>query len=187
MRKLYCYVDESGQDSMGEFFIVAVVIADAEHDELIKQLEGIEQTSRKGRRKWVQTRNQSKLAYIQSVLNLPALKGKLSYTLYDNVVDYLPRTVLATARVITTYAIEEYKAVIFVDGLPKSQTRWFGRELRHLRIKTEKVRGVRKEEASALMRLADAVCGFVRAATAGQKGMKKLLEKATTKGYIRQV
>ncbi len=187
MRKLYCYVDESGQDSVGRLFIVSVVIAESERDKLVKQLEAVEFATGKGRRKWTQTRDKSKWAYIQGIFNIPELKNKLSYTLYYNVIDYLPRTILATAQAITTYVAGDYKAIVFIDGLPKSQTRWFGRELRHLRIKTEKVRGVRKEEASALMRLADAVCGFVRAAITGQKEMAELLERAKAKGYLRQI
>jgi len=32
--KLYCYVDETGQDTLGELFIVAVVVSDADRDNL---------------------------------------------------------------------------------------------------------------------------------------------------------
>jgi hypothetical protein len=78
-------------------------------------------------------------------------------------------------------------ATILVDGLPKSQTRWFGKELRKLQIRTRKVRGVRKEEADALIRLADALCGFTRAAISGRQEFIGLLEKAEREGYIRRL
>jgi hypothetical protein len=32
--KLYCYVDETGQDTLGKFFIVAIVVAGNQRDEL---------------------------------------------------------------------------------------------------------------------------------------------------------
>jgi len=127
------------------------------------------------------------MAYIRGILNIPVLKGKLNYAVYRHTTDFLPSTILTTARAITTHVEGDYKAVIFVDGLRKSQTQWFGKELRHLRIRTEKVRGVRKEESDALMRLADAIAGFVRAALSGQEEMGKLLEKAEAEGYIREL
>ena len=47
--------------------------------------------------------------------------------------------------------------------------------------------GWRKEGADALMRLADALCGFVRAALAGQAEMKRLLESGERKGYVKEL
>jgi hypothetical protein len=33
-QKFYCYVDETGQDTMGELFIVSVVVSSSQRDEL---------------------------------------------------------------------------------------------------------------------------------------------------------
>lgn len=55
-----------------------------------------------------------------------------------------------------------YKATIFVDGLSGSALPRFSRTLRDLHVQTKKIRGVRKDENSALIRLADAFCGLVR-------------------------
>jgi hypothetical protein len=115
------------------------------------------------------------------------LKGKLSYAVYHHTKDYLSRTVLATAQAITTYVRDEYKAVVCVDGLPKSQTQWFGAELRRLRVRTEKVIGVRDEANDTLMRLADTLAGFVRAAQEGEQEYASLLEKAEAAETIRQL
>jgi hypothetical protein len=62
-----------------------------------------------------------------------------------------------------------------------------GRRLRHLGVRTRKVRGVRKDESDALIRLADALCGFVRAAIEGQEVMKKLFEWGKKKGYLKEL
>lgn len=187
MQKLYCFVDETGQDTLGDFFLVAVVIAREERDHLRRQLEEIERATGKGRRKWVLTRDKSRVEYIRGILSLPALRGYLFYAFYRNATGYLTLTVRATARAITDCAEDEYKATVFVDGLPKSQTRWFGKALRELRIRTDKVRGVRKEQADALMRLADALCGFVRAGRTGLGEMAELLAHAKAEGYIKEV
>src|SRR5689334_8006427 len=44
MQKLYAYVDESGQDTEGERFYVAVVVIDEVRDELERQLLILEQS-----------------------------------------------------------------------------------------------------------------------------------------------
>jgi hypothetical protein len=49
------------------------------------------------------------------------------------------------------------------------------------------VRGVRKDENDALIRLADAVCGLVRAAMEGQDGMRKLYEKGKKLGWLKEL
>ena len=47
MKKLYCYVDESGQHTEGAYFLVSVVIVAEERDQLEVLLLKIEQVSRK--------------------------------------------------------------------------------------------------------------------------------------------
>ena len=187
MQKLYCYIDESGRHREEETFIVSVVITEEEREELRERLEEIEKDSGKGRVSWVGAKDKARVAYIKRVLATPAFKGKLNYATYHPSTEHLANTVLTTARAISIYVRGKYKATIFVDGLPKSQTRWFGSELRHLRIRTQKVRGIRKEEADALMRLADAVAGFARAAISGREELARLLEKAKKESYIKEL
>ena len=54
-QKLYCYVDETGQDTKGDLFLVALVVTGSERDELIREAERIEETSGKGLMKWRKT------------------------------------------------------------------------------------------------------------------------------------
>jgi len=48
MQKLYCYVDETGQDTKGRLFLVSVVIPGKERESIKEKLETIEKKSRKG-------------------------------------------------------------------------------------------------------------------------------------------
>ncbi|MBM4402212.1 MAG: hypothetical protein FJ044_03140 [Candidatus Cloacimonetes bacterium] len=187
MQRLFVYIDETGQDTLGELFLVSVIITQNDRDNIRKRLEEIECVTKKGRRKWLKTREKQKVAYIRRILKVSGLKGSIYYAEYHQTTDYLPCTVLTTARAITLYAKEKYKASVFVDGLPKTQTKWFGAELRHLRVRTEKVRGVRKESADVFMRLADAIAGFVRDAIFGNRSAADLLEKAKVGGFIREL
>jgi len=55
MQKLYCYVDESGQDTEGRLFLVSVLLTSSEREGLRGRLREIEQTSGKGTRKWTRS------------------------------------------------------------------------------------------------------------------------------------
>ena len=93
--KLYCYVDETGQDTLGEFFIVSVVVTDSGRDLLIEKLEAIERISGKGKVKWMKVRGHQRLAYIREVLSAPMFKGTLYFSRYRGTKSYMALTVLA--------------------------------------------------------------------------------------------
>jgi hypothetical protein len=52
-QKLYAYVDESGQDTFGELFVVATVLTADNHARVRQSLERLERASGKGLRKWI--------------------------------------------------------------------------------------------------------------------------------------
>ncbi|MBM3767670.1 MAG: hypothetical protein FJW32_19950 [Acidobacteria bacterium] len=115
-------------------------------------------------------------------------RGALYDSQFAGTKSYMALTVLSTAKAILTAYPVHPSVAVHVDGLPKSRLRWFGAELRHLSIRTSKVVGVRKDEADALIRLADAACGFVRAALSGHHpAMGTLFEKAKREGFFREV
>ncbi len=68
---------------------------------------------------------------------------------------------LSTARAILYQAPEQFSATVIVDGLNESEVWHFAHVLRSLRIPVRKVRGM-KDESNSLIRLADAIAGFVR-------------------------
>ncbi len=183
MQKFFCYVDETGQDTRGELFIVAVVIADQERDQLRQACEDIERDSRKGRRKWIKTKYGRRLAYIRQVLERPIFEEKLNFAVYRDVQDYPSSTVQTIARALSATAETDYRATILIDGLPRSLERMVGLQLRRLGIRAKKVRGL-KDENDALIRLADAVCGLVRGATEGQPAMRALFEQGIQTGVL---
>jgi len=53
MQKLYCYVDETGQDTKGRLFLVAVVVLVSDRENLRSKLRKAEQISGKGIKKWM--------------------------------------------------------------------------------------------------------------------------------------
>jgi NAD(P)-dependent dehydrogenase (short-subunit alcohol dehydrogenase family) len=70
-QKLYAYVDESGQDTEGRFFVVSVVLIGTDRDTVLARLEALEERSRKGRVKWRRARYAFRQAYIAGLLDMP--------------------------------------------------------------------------------------------------------------------
>ena len=167
---------------------MSIVVTDERREELAAALEEIEIRSGKGRAKWMKVRSQQRLAYMSAVCSSSLFRGALYYSQFAGTKSYMALTVLSTAKAILTACPVHPPVAVYVDGLPKSRLRWFGAELRHLSIRTSKVVGIRKEEADALIRLADAACGFVRAALSGHHPeMRLLFEKAKRDGFFREV
>ena len=163
------------------------MVAGEDRGRVIELCEAVERESGKGRVKWEKADYTKRLSYIRRVLQEPVFKGKLSFAVYRNSLDYLPLAVLTIARTIVACGQRAYKATVLIDGLPRAHERWVGSELRHLRIQVKKVRGVRKDENDALIRLADAVCGFVRAALEGQMEMSELFERGKRTGFLKEL
>ena len=182
--KLYCYVDETGQDTLGDLFIVAVVIAERDRDQVVELCERIERESGKGRVKWIRTDYPRRLEYLRCILKQPAFRRKLHFSTYRNSKDYLANTVSAIARSLGAFSPGTYEATVLIDALPRSLERKVGHELRLRQIRVRKVRGLRKDENDALIRLADAVCGLVRASGEGQEPMVAMLNKGKKEGAL---
>jgi hypothetical protein len=183
--KLFCYVDESGQDTKGQFFIVAVVI-DEQPDNLRVVIERIEQTSRKGLRKWFHTNRERRLAYIRQIIESDLLRDTISYAHYTDTKAYADLTVLTTAKAILEKAGPDYEATVFIDGLSKTDQRKVADGLRKLQVQVRKVRGL-ADEADALIRLADALAGFIRDCLEGDQELLPLYQQALARRVVREL
>src|SRR5689334_1424330 len=102
-RKLYCYVDETGQHTDGALFFVAVVIVGSDRDAVRRQLTEIEETSGKHIKKWVRSTRKQRLAYMRAVLNLPDFTRRLYYSKYEDSRAYVDLTILSTAKALNTH------------------------------------------------------------------------------------
>ena len=173
IKKLYCYVDETGQDTKGALFVVSVIIAQKDRDEIVKLLENIERETGKKRTKWQGTGKMIKRKYIETIFTRAAFKGKIFYSLFKDVMSFRELTVITIASAINATTTESYKASIFIDGLKKPEVARVSTNLRKLGIRIEKVRGV-KDESNAIIRLADSIVGFVREYIEGEEYTNKL-------------
>lgn len=164
-KKLYCYVDETGQDTKGKLFIVVAIVVENERDDLINKLEKAEKQTKKWKKKWFKTKKEIQSKYIELVLSSSIIKKIVYYQTFHQSAAYQDLTCLVVAKAINRYLeikkIKNYKASVFVDGLSKKLENRISKILRDLGVKIRKVRGVR-DEANAIIRLADSVAGMVR-------------------------
>lgn len=166
---------------------MTVVVIDEERDQFMQICEKIEQETGTGRTKWRKTAYKRRVAYMQKIVAQSIFQGSLNFVVHHNTRDYAMATVETIALALKSTGEVDYKATIVIDGLSRTQQRRVGRQLRRLGVRTKKIRGVKKDENNALIRLADAVCGFVRAALEGQSAMQAIFEKGRQKGTFKNL
>jgi hypothetical protein len=187
-RRIFCYVDETGQDAGAKFFIVSVLLFEKDRDLAIQQCEEAEEVSGKGSLKWIKTSYDRRITYIEAILKAERLKDRLFFKSFEKPNNFEKSTIKTISQCINVIMqSSDYKANIYIDGLPVSTWGRFGQSLRSSGIKIKKIRGIRKEENDALTRLADAVCGLVRGSIEGQEKMMDLFEKAKRRGFLTEL
>ena len=152
------YVDESGQDTKGKLFVVAVV-ATENSDEFRQHCESLEQSSGKGKVKWRSAHKMRRLDYLCSImLHSSSHKFKLFYSVFRRTTDYDSATIDGIASTIRKLRPIGSDVYVHVDGLPKSKRHVYKTRLRQLSCPVKKVTTV-KDENEPIIRLADAVAG----------------------------
>ncbi len=160
--KLYCYVDETGQDTEGDMFIVSVVIPE-DRDAVLQYLDALEARTGKGKVKWRKAEVENRLQYLEEIFTQKNYPLKVYYSVYEETKEYKMSTILTVAKAMNN--VDAEKNAIFtllVDGLNEKDQRYYGSQLRSLGLHPRKIRGIKKDENDAFIRLADSVCGFVR-------------------------
>jgi hypothetical protein len=130
---------------------------------------------------WLKARSREQCAYIEGVAatDLPCQLYARTYTTHADA--YNDLEVLAAAQALNVYREthgigDKYKVIIAIDGLAKGAIPRVGRSFRLLGIRTRNVHGER-DQASPIIRLADAIAGVVREAHAGKAPYKDLQAK----------
>lgn len=183
-KKLYCYVDETGQDTKGKFFLVALVLKDNESLlDLEKKLIGIENRSGKKLLKWKEINKKVKEVYLRELLQVKELKDSIFYSIYEETKEYFKLTSLTIAESVLSKEIEDYTVTIIIDGLNDKEMEIVRSELKKLRIRYRKIRGM-KDEQSVFLRLSDAMAGFLREVYEGEKPSKQFIALFEKSGMI---
>lgn len=157
-KRIEFYVDESGQDTRGKFFIVAGV-AVKNSDELRQHCESLEKTSGKGGKKWAGAERTRRLAYLRTAISDASSFGAtVFYCVFRKTTDYDGATIEGIARAMRRLSTRNSSVFVYVDALGGEKGREYGTRLRKLGCSLKRVRG-RADENEPLIRLADAVAG----------------------------
>lgn len=188
--KFYCYVDETGQDTEGDIFIVSVVVPE-NRDEILQYLEEVEQQSGKGKFKWGRARADKRLQYLETILQQRKYPLRIYYSVYKETKEYKTSTIITIVKAIQAIRnYKRYKFVISVDGLGAKDQRFYGSQIHKLGIPSRKVKGVKRDESNALIRLADSMCGFIRDVLEKEddgKKLQSLYRKAIKNDLLKEV
>jgi len=183
MQKYYCYVDETGQDTKGEFFLVSVVLVEATlRESLKKRLLRLEVRSGKESLKWNGSSFEVRIYYLRGLFPIRELYGCLHFYYVNNSLDYSNIKAHAIVRPLQNIT-QPYKVTILIDGfLSKKEERIISRVLHKSEIRFRKIRGLKTNDC--FMRLADALAGFLRDHMEEQDYTEEIYGQLITTGFL---
>ena len=193
-QRLYCYVDESGQDSTAKnkrerIFIVAVAVFEDDREVIEKACEQFERESGKRHLKWHKSNPESRMTYWRMILADDRFKHALCYSRHVPPLrpEFDARTILSIAKAVQWKQPQpDYTSDIYVDGISESKQIEYANELRKVGIHVRRVHRA-KDESHALVRLADALAGLAREAAEGNEEAALLLQRASRRGFIAEL
>ena len=182
--KLYCYVDETGQDTKGELFLVAIVIKEMnQRERLEKKLEEIEHKTGKKQSKWKKINRNIKKMYLEELMQIKELKNSMFYAIYHASKEYSKLTSLTIAKAVLAKENTNYTVTIIIDGLNDKERDVVREELKKLKIKYRKIRGM-EDEQSIFLRLSDAMAGFLREVYEEEAYTQKFIKRFKKAGIV---
>lgn len=185
-QKLFCYVDETGQDDRSDHFIVVTVVSAVEQNELKNALERIEQQAKIGAKKWHKLRSPEREAFLELVINAQLVAGEVFFGRYQKPLPFFLPMLETVVKAIQAVAAEDYQAVVYVDGIDKKKARELTNALRLKGIKAKHVRSAR-DESEPLIRLADRWAGCIRGRFEGNALAEKVMLEAMASDYLSEV
>lgn len=191
MRKLYCYVDESGQHTAAQpgresVFVVAVAAFEDNRDMLIEACTQYERESGKRRRKWRTADREAKMTYTRMIFTDKRFVDTLSYYVVrgPEKIDFDESTIEGIVRTIELRGAEdEYTAELHIDGLTASKRTEYSVELRRRGLRIRRVH-LASDDHDPLIRLADALAGLAREAEEGEKESRTLIDYAIGRAVL---
>jgi len=186
MQKLYCYVDETGQDPASEVFIVVAVISSNDQEHIRKQLTDIEDMAKTHKLKWHKTRHDRRIRYLTLILDKKIAAGNVYTATYQKPIPYFFPLIDALGKAIKEAAKGLYRANVYVDGIDRKKAMELTNALRATGISLRMVKGCR-DESEPIIRLADMWAGCIRSALLGRKDAQDIMKRAEKENYLREL
>jgi len=185
-QRLYCYVDETGQDSRSNVFIVSVVVAEGDQERIRELLVRIENEARTNGLKWHKTESSRRLAYLRLVTEQAAAIGETYFGIFEKPLPFFLPTLEVIEGAVNLAATPPYRARVIVDGIDQKKAAELTNALRVRGVSLDMVRG-KRDESEPLIRLADMWAGCIRAAFSGRQEERSLMERAMDLTCLRPI
>jgi hypothetical protein len=186
-KKLYCYVDETGQDAGSKFFVVLSVVSAEEQSEVRNELLRLEEGSKVHARKWFNSRSPIKEDFLKMTLDEGTAKGDIYYSKFKKPLPFFLPMLETIEKAIKDKAGDgPYQATVYVDGIDKKKAKELTGGLRLKGINLKYVRSAR-DESEPFIRLADRWAGCIRQALKGQPDNQRILAKAEKEKHVKQL
>lgn len=161
-QKIYCYVDETGQDSGSNYYITVVVVSAKNQEGFRQKLLIAERESRVGARKWYRSRGKETIGYLQIFNKTNDDFCKIFYNKYKKPIPFLFPTIEIINESITEFINKkDCRAIIYVDGIDNKKAQELTNALRSKGICLDYIRNTR-DESEPCIRLADRWAGCIR-------------------------
>ena len=184
-KKLYCYVDETGQDARSNIFILVAIIANENPTHISEELRHLEIALKLYNTKWHKSSHPLRIRFIQEFISKYNFDLSLYFMLINKPVIYHLSIIEILCRAITEENDPDAQAIIFIDGLDKLSGKKITAALRTRNFKIKLVKGVR-DESEPLIRLADRWAGCIRMAISGNEQCRNLVFDAQRKSILKK-
>lgn len=185
-QKLYCYVDETGQDDRSVVFIVAVVVTQGEQERIREVLVRLENEAHTNHLKWHKTESSRRLAYLRLVMANGGAIGGTFFGSFVKPVPFFQPTLEVIEDAVKAAARPPYRARVFVDGIDRKKAAELTTALRARGVALDLVRG-KRDESEPLIRLADMWAGCIRGALAGRTEERLVFDRAMERKHLRGI
>lgn len=186
IQKLYCYVDETGQDARSSVFIVAAVVSEEEQSILRKNIISAEQEAGIGLSKWSNASQNRRIKFLRLMIERGIGRGDIFYGIYKKPIPYFFPMLDLIAKAIQAKVTSEYKTKVYVDGIDRKKAKELTNALRVEGISLDLVKS-RRDESEPLIRLADRWAGCVRAALESNQEARAVVKQAKLEGYFGEI
>ncbi len=185
-KKLYCFVDETGQDIGSDFFIVVSIVTEAELLGLKTELLNLEEETKIGLKKWHKSRSPKREEFLRLVVNRSLAAGEVYYGQYKKPLPFFLPMLETITKALEATNKKSHEVIVYVDGIDIQKARELTNALRLKGIKLPHVRSAR-DESEVLIRLADRWAGCIRASIENNAQSREVVSQAVNKNYLKLV
>lgn len=185
-QKLYCYVDESGQDTKSEIFVVVAIVNDKNQDAVRCKLLQLEKQTKIRAMKWHKTPHNVRYQFLEQQIERKILNGDIFFGRFPKPIPYFLPLLEVIEKAIKSKARTNYSCNVYIDSIDIKKSKELTNALRVKHINMPLIKS-RRDESEPIIRLADRWAGYIRGLQFDKKQNENLFKKAIRLKCIQEV